>query len=946
MMKTRFMKFMQRSLRRSQSGQSIVILALGFVALLGFVGIVTDVSLMFVRYSTLTRAVDAASIAAAGQVRRQIPFQAEINEHCVGLNPDTGQNWTVNSPCPEAEAAAFSRSFGNIGVAARQFIEFYGLDPQAVLIDMCYTVRNKDDDGNWVALNEDVEDEFQELCVGPEGRNADRKLIKVTANIESQTAFLHLLGFSSFPLEASSISETAVLDVVLIMDVSESMLNQTTYDTWAREGYTDVYMPPDIWHAAYNTGNDGNYNLYPTGFGTARNHYFGDITGFEDYAANPPYVATGTRKWYYFRNDLAQLSPDDANSKLCIGQAECLTDNKGTPDPSDDLYSPFQIQVRPHPTITVDPEDKKVVRRECQVAYYPYAWSSTVPQDLLTFYEEAGFNGGDGWTNTKGGMDAFVPTYNFYRCCNDPDGDGDFSDLLCQPFRQARDATELFLQRIDFLRGDRVSFVTFDKQAFLVTVEVDETTDTYSHMIDNERLALDTLRQYIGVRAEPSFYEPNSIPDPDNAGQEIPVLPWKYQRDPDTNPFARSTLLGDHDYEVIGNCPYQDAAYEWPYSPSTSPSPEQSTDFVLPFDEYAYPNPLAPTVFEGNQLMYPRNDDTGNWENAADYGATRSYDLWASCRGTNIGAALRAGSNALVNPRTTRINGAVWVMVLLGDGAAGASDPVFDSSPSNPGGPQTEPADLYYPYNGDPTQVRYGGHGLCPIGTLANRSELTQFTESPYIFPFCSDELPETRSFCFDPRPTLTVGGESITPYVDLGYNCDRERYDVDDYARDWADWIGLSEPVWATDGQRSQSQLPTIFTIGFGLNFNDETLKCKQPSIQEGDVADCLGEELLRYIADVGDNFRIDTDYQQVWITTNQAGFYGDMTDEDFGPRGECEEPLAPGTSPSATAWGALINPKDTKVNCGNYYNAPSGPELNRVFDDIASRMFTRLTQ
>ena len=47
-----------------------MILAIGFLALLGFVGIVTDVSVLFIRYSTMRRAVDAAAIAAAGQMRR------------------------------------------------------------------------------------------------------------------------------------------------------------------------------------------------------------------------------------------------------------------------------------------------------------------------------------------------------------------------------------------------------------------------------------------------------------------------------------------------------------------------------------------------------------------------------------------------------------------------------------------------------------------------------------------------------------------------------------------------------------------------------------------------------------------------------------------------------------------------------------------------------------
>lgn len=50
MMKRRSMKL--PFLRSNQSGQALVILALGFIGLLGFVGIVTDVSLLLVRYST------------------------------------------------------------------------------------------------------------------------------------------------------------------------------------------------------------------------------------------------------------------------------------------------------------------------------------------------------------------------------------------------------------------------------------------------------------------------------------------------------------------------------------------------------------------------------------------------------------------------------------------------------------------------------------------------------------------------------------------------------------------------------------------------------------------------------------------------------------------------------------------------------------------------------
>jgi hypothetical protein len=918
--------YMKRWFRRSQSGQSILILALGFLALLGFVGIVTDVSLMFVRYSTLTRAVDAASIAAAGQVRRQIPFQSEVNDNCTGLGPG-GVAWTRSNPCPQAEAVAFARSFGNIGVAARQFIEFYGLNPQSVLIDMCFTVSEKDPVTDALTAIPGLEDDFNELCVGPQGRNAERKLIKVTAQIESPTVFLRLLGFPQITLEASSISETAVLDVVLIMDVSESMLLETTYETWAAEGYTNIYVPPEVFWWNYHFANDT--TRATNGFGRIRNHNFADIAGFDNYepVGSDPYPGDN---WYHFRYDLAQRTPDQAQSLLCIG-TDC---NLGS-----GFRSPFEVGVYQHPDY--GPATREVSSMACRVAYFPYSRNYVVPNSLRTLYSRVGAP----WTHPTNKWEGFVPSYNFYRCCNDPNGDGDFSDLLCQPFRQARDATELFLRRIDFLRGDRVAFVTFDRQAFLVNVEVDPAANLYSHMIDNETLALNTLRQSIGVRAEPSFYEPITLSGSRGSTNWRTAVPWQKNSVGD---YRSELLLGGHDYEVVNNCPFQDAALEFPYSPVASPP--NGNGYGLPYDATSFPTRLLSAAFnpapDGNgQRMYPRNEGGFNWESLPGYGPGASYDLWASCRGTNVGAALREASNALLDPATTRTNGAVWVMVMLGDGAAGGSDPVFDSGR----GLVTEPDDLNYPYTRDDYRVTYGGLGLCPPGTPSRRSELTQFDENPYVFPFCSDEIPEERHFCFDPNIDATIGGERVKLYVDLA-RCpgnDRYFYDVDDYARDWADWIGLAEPPGISGTtQRNVTQLPTIFTIGFGLNFRDGTTRCTQGSINNGDVGDCLGEELLRYIADVGDNFRIDSDYQQALIT-NRAGIIGALTNDDFGPRGECEESLAPGVGAADVMnFRDLIAPKVAGVSCGNYYNAPSGDELNRVFDEIASRMFTRLTQ
>lgn len=179
--------------------------------------------------------------------------------------------------------------------------------------------------------------------------------------------------------------------------------------------------------------------------------------------------------------------------------------------------------------------------------------------------------------------------------------------------------------------------------------------------------------------------------------------------------------------------------------------------------------------------------------------------------------------------------------------------------------------------------------------------------------------------------------------------------YDVDDYARDWADFVaGVDEE------QSGDAVLPTIFAIGFRLEFEDRphapnNLTCEQRIGNDDspeydmcmcklNIEQCLGEELLRYIADAGDNFVIDNDLQQDW--RNHEGFYtltiADKNVTDWGPKDPCENPAVNWFDPTVMEedWA----PRRGGESCGNYYNAPSVTELQQVFDDIASRMFTRL--
>ena len=118
--------------------------------------------------------------------------------------------------------------------------------------------------------------------------------------------------------------------------------------------------------------------------------------------------------------------------------------------------------------------------------------------------------------------------------------------------------------------------------------------------------------------------------------------------------------------------------------------------------------------------------------------------------------------------------------------------------------------------------------------------------------------------------------------------------YDADDYARDYADFVGCYSPDPAAACSRP-GQGAVIFTIGMG----NQVLSTYAP----GDIPH--GVALLRYAAAVGDD--------------------GDPTTD-----------LCANLNHNETEW---------RTWCGNYYFDATGNDLDRVFEDIASRIFTRIT-
>src|SRR5438045_3520507 len=140
---------------RAESGQAVVLLAIAFVVLLGFVGLVTDISLLFVRYSRLHEAADAAAVAAAGEMRKV----ADVNA--------PGDSAAVNA--------------AQMNLAARQMMQLYDISPSEIVVETCGFQLSPSSGGQ-------ITNPDPELCTPDQ-----RKRVRVTTQMDSPTVFLRLL---------------------------------------------------------------------------------------------------------------------------------------------------------------------------------------------------------------------------------------------------------------------------------------------------------------------------------------------------------------------------------------------------------------------------------------------------------------------------------------------------------------------------------------------------------------------------------------------------------------------------------------------------------------------------------------------------------------------------------------------------------------------------------
>jgi hypothetical protein len=135
------------------------------VAIIAFMGLAIDLGDVFVAYSRLTRAADAAALAATSQFR---------------------EGYTSASLIAEAQ----------------QFLDLNGVkDTTGISIESCDT--NPGD---------------PQLCTTP-----PRKLVRVVVSENVPLYFMSVVGIRSLPITVRSLSEAASVDLVLLIDRSTSM---------------------------------------------------------------------------------------------------------------------------------------------------------------------------------------------------------------------------------------------------------------------------------------------------------------------------------------------------------------------------------------------------------------------------------------------------------------------------------------------------------------------------------------------------------------------------------------------------------------------------------------------------------------------------------------------------------------------------------------------------
>lgn len=160
-------KHLNAFLAKRENGQILVIMGLIFIGLIAIIGLAIDLGLVFVAYSRLNRAVDAAALAATGEFKR---------------------NYQITE----------------MRAAARQLLNLNGVNDTNTTLIQIDTCKSLPGD--------------PELCTTPR-----RKLVRVVVRQNVPLYFLSVVGVKTAPIEVKALSEAASLDVMLVLDNSPTM---------------------------------------------------------------------------------------------------------------------------------------------------------------------------------------------------------------------------------------------------------------------------------------------------------------------------------------------------------------------------------------------------------------------------------------------------------------------------------------------------------------------------------------------------------------------------------------------------------------------------------------------------------------------------------------------------------------------------------------------------
>jgi len=270
---------------------------------------------------------------------------------------------------------------------------------------------------------------------------------------------------------------------------------------------------------------------------------------------------------------------------------------------------------------------------------------------------------------------------------------------------------------------------------------------------------------------------------------------------------------------------------------------------------------------------------------------------------TNTGGAIRVATSTLAVQG--RLRGAVWMMLLLSDGTPNATDPwgQFTGGFCPPttwaaGRTYTVPGYLVNTAPSFPYAHSYCRRVNASDGGAGNDPDLpyNQITRAClYVPAYVGGPLPKCA-----PGTTIT-DTERIVSLADPPYY---PRYDAADYMRDQADYMSANGIV--------------AFVIGLGNEVsNNQRQWSTYKYIQSGGANSTTreanaGERLLRYVSDAGSQPNTWQCHSNNW-DAGQTEFTGNAA---------------------------------TDHHCGNYWFAAGGSSLQPIFDAIANRIFTRITQ